>query len=173
MSAYHVEEFFHLDMLVMRPHAMRVWTVNEGRDVAVAPQPGIGAAETDDRHRPRPASFNDVALQNAHHFMIGVAPGRLVTADFLPGHFWIASSNLVYCGQDIGLFHSDRQPEIRHERTMRWNHIRFVATLDQPDVQGDLGDKIPGALPHHSIHDLAAGIDRLPDIVARPTFHPR
>ena len=51
MDAHDVQELLDLDMLVGRAHAARERPVDIGRDVAIAPEPRIGAAQTDDRDR--------------------------------------------------------------------------------------------------------------------------
>ena len=46
-----VEEFLDRHMLVEATHAGRRRAVDDGRQVLIAPQPRIGAAEADDRRR--------------------------------------------------------------------------------------------------------------------------
>ena len=57
MGAHDVQEVLKINMLVRRAHAVREGAVDIGRDVEIAPQAGIGAAETHNRLRPLAAQF--------------------------------------------------------------------------------------------------------------------
>src|SRR5680860_1426128 len=74
MGAHDVQEFFDIDILVMRSHAIWVWAIDIGRDAVMPPKPRIGATEADDGRRARAAERLDVVLKDTDHLVMWVAP---------------------------------------------------------------------------------------------------
>ena len=74
VSAHNMQEVLDVNVLVERTHPVRERAVDAGLNIAIAPEPSVGAPETDDRLRSEAAQLLDVLLHDTDDLAVGVDP---------------------------------------------------------------------------------------------------
>src|SRR5215831_19065343 len=120
MRAHNVQEVLDVDILVEGSHAVRERAINTSLYVAIAPEPGVGAAEADNGLWPETAQLLDVLLHDAKNFAIGVDPRGQIAIDFFDGGFRIRLHDRADCRHHLLLGDTEGETDIGFEGGARW-----------------------------------------------------
>src|SRR5262245_17473596 len=139
--------------------------VDAGLNVAIAPEPRIGAAEAHDRLWPEAPQLLDVLLDDADDLAVGIHPRGQIAVGLLHRRVRKRLKDLADGSHHLFFADAKRQPDVHLKRGARGHHVDLDATLDGTDVERDLVDDRAGSPPHGAIHGGAPGVDGTADVV--------
>src|SRR5262249_38943325 len=139
--------------------------VDASLNVAIAPEPRVGAAEAHDRLWPEAPQLLDVLLDDADDLAVGVHPRGQIAVGLLHRCIGERLKDLADGSHHLFFADAQRQPDVRLKRRARGHHVDLDAALDGADVERDLVDDRTGPPPHGAIHGGAPGIDGTADVV--------
>jgi len=113
-----VEEFLDRNMLVDAAHAGWRGPVDNRRNVLVAPQPRVGAAEADHRGRVDAGDFSGIGAHQLRQLGVGRAPARRVEEDLPVRRLRVGRDDLVDLGEDLWRVEPVRQSDVHFETAL-------------------------------------------------------
>src|SRR6516162_10670731 len=115
-------------MLVDAAHTDWRGPIDNGRDVLVAPQLRVGAAEADHRSGIDAGDFPGISARQSRHFGVGRAPARRVVEDPPVRDFRIGGDDLVDLCEDLRRL----EPVWRRTSTSKRHSDATMLTLSPP-----------------------------------------